>query len=136
MPAGGNVCIEIDNLENFDIARIEVASADGEAVSVIRAAKEVALPEEFALHQNYPNPFNPQTTISFDLAAAARAEMAVYNVLGQEVRLLIDGYLPAGKHSVVWDGRDDNNQQVSSGVYFYRLVSQGNALTRKMIMLK
>jgi flagellar hook assembly protein FlgD len=62
--------------------------------------------------------------------------MAVYNVLGQEVRLLIDGYLPAGKHSVVWDGRDDNNQQVSSGVYFYRLVSQSNTLTRKMIMLK
>ena len=136
MPPGGNVCLEIDNLENFDIEKIELASADGEAVSVVRAAKEVALPEEFALHQNYPNPFNPQTTISFDLAAAARAEMAVYNVLGQEVRLLIDGYLPAGKHSVVWDGRDDNNQQVSSGVYFYRLVSQGNALTRKMIMLK
>jgi hypothetical protein len=136
MPVGGNICIEIDNLENFDIERIEVASADGESVSVVRAAKEVALPEEFALHQNYPNPFNPQTTISFDLAAAAKAEVAVYNVLGQEVKLLIDGYLPAGKHSVVWDGRDDNNQQVSSGVYFYRLVSQGSALTRKMIMLK
>jgi len=88
--------------------------------------------------QNYPNPFNPQTTITFFTAEKAEnAELVIYNIKGQKVKTLIDETLPAGKHSVIWDGKDSNGKRVGSGVYFYKLeMKQGKPLIKKMLLLK
>ncbi len=94
------------------------------------------LPKEFALNQNFPNPFNPSTTIRFALPKASQVELAVYNTLGQKVATVVDGQMEAGNHAVVWDGRNSGNQQVASGVYFYRLQAGSYNQTKKMMLLK
>jgi len=96
----------------------------------------IALPTEFALNQNFPNPFNPETTISYDLADGGRVELSIFNVMGQQVKQLVSEEQPAGRYSVVWDGRDAIGRNVASGVYFYRLnATQFNAV-RKLMLLK
>jgi len=97
---------------------------------------EPNLPEEFALHQNYPNPFNPTTTISFDLNKKQDIELTVYNLLGQKVRTLYNGSISAGNHRIEWDAFDDSGHKVSSGIYFYRLITEEQAASRKMTLLK
>ena len=97
---------------------------------------KAVVPDEYALFQNAPNPFNPETTIRFSLGTAGRAEMIVFNVVGQRVRTLIDGDLDAGTHNVRWDGTDDNGRSVASGLYFYRLTSDNFTETKKMALLK
>ncbi len=95
-----------------------------------------SLPRGYVLSQNYPNPFNPTTSISFTLPSAGEVGLEVYNVLGQTVRQLQSGYLPAGRHIIEWNARDDNDEQVASGVYFYRLKTAGFSQTKKMVLLK
>ena len=89
------------------------------------------LPARLALEQNYPNPFNPVTTIAFDLPAAAQIRLAVYDLLGREVAVLADGLQPAGRHRIAVDARS-----WGSGTYLYRLTRDGQALTRKMLLIK
>lgn len=89
------------------------------------------------IHQNYPNPFNPETTISFSLPRGGNTSLAVYNLKGQLVKHLhTDLNLPAGEHSVAWDGRDEQGLAVSSGVYFCRLSCGGETVMRKMVLAK
>ncbi|MGA9118099.1 MAG: carboxypeptidase regulatory-like domain-containing protein, partial [Bacteroidota bacterium] len=76
-----------------------------------------ALPNAYVLYQNYPNPFNPSTTIDIDLPVASRVSLSVYNLLGQEVKSLVDGVLPSGRTRVVWDGKDNRGNSMSTGVY-------------------
>jgi hypothetical protein len=85
---------------------------------------------------NYPNPFNPETTINFSLNEAGPVELAIYNIKGQKIKTLVNETLPAQNYNIVWNGRDDNNQQVSSGVYFYRMNTSTYTSTRKMILMK
>ncbi len=89
-----------------------------------------------SLSQNYPNPFNPQTTIRFTLKDNAPVSLKIYNVSGQLVKTLVSGTRTAGEHTVRWDGRNDAGQAVSSGVYFYKLVTKNFSQTRKMVLLK
>jgi hypothetical protein len=89
------------------------------------------IPESFELGQNYPNPFNANTNINFDIASAGNTDLRVYNLAGQVVETLLDGYLEAGSHSVNWDA-----SKVSSGVYFYKLKSGDNVAIRKMNLVK
>ncbi|RME19554.1 MAG: T9SS C-terminal target domain-containing protein, partial [Candidatus Zixiibacteriota bacterium] len=93
-------------------------------------------PTEYSLNQNYPNPFNPTTEISFALPEAANVTLDIYNVLGQRVTSLINGELPAGEHTVTWNGTNDAGASVASGVYFYRLTAGSFVQTKKMMMLK
>ncbi|MHB9029532.1 MAG: two-component regulator propeller domain-containing protein, partial [Candidatus Latescibacterota bacterium] len=93
-------------------------------------------PPSFTLLKNYPNPFNPSTTISFSLPSTGKATLSVYSISGQKVRELVLGYLPAGVHSVVWDGRDDHGNSVSSGVYISRLESGGRVSAARMLFMK
>jgi len=97
---------------------------------------ESVLPESYSLAQNYPNPFNPTTQIGFSLPEAAAVRVDVYNVLGQQVRTLVDERLAAGYHEVTWDGRSDNGSSVSSGIYFYRMAAGDYSESRKMLMVK
>jgi ligand-binding sensor domain-containing protein len=93
-------------------------------------------PAPFMLHGNYPNPFNPSTAIEFSLPAASRVKLTVYDTTGQIVRELASGMLPAGKHSLAWEGRDDAGRPVSSGLYFARLAVGDRVLVHKMLLLK
>jgi len=94
------------------------------------------LPEVFALHQNSPNPFNPVTAIKYDMPKAGDVQIAVFNVLGQRVTDLVDGYQEAGSHEVVWNGKDDGGSSVASGIYFYRIKTSEFSDTKKMLLLK
>ncbi|MDL1893140.1 T9SS type A sorting domain-containing protein [Sphingobacteriales bacterium CHB3] len=82
---------------------------------------EGSVPASFALFQNHPNPFNPSTTIDYEIPKAGKVELHIYDVLGQHVAELLSGEQTAGKHSVVWNGQNDEGSPVSGGVYFYRL---------------
>jgi len=95
-----------------------------------------ALPETFELAQNFPNPFNPTTTIRYALPRDSRVTLKVYNLLGEEIATLVNEARPAGFHVAVWDGRNQFGQTVASGIYVYRLVGEGNSISRKMAMLK
>ncbi|MCX6831936.1 MAG: T9SS type A sorting domain-containing protein [candidate division Zixibacteria bacterium] len=97
---------------------------------------EVSLPVGFTLNQNYPNPFNPSTVITYSLTTSADVELIVVNVLGQQIRTLVNQYQSSGDHSVVWDGRDQGGNQVASGIYFYRMTSAGAVDTKKMLLMK
>jgi hypothetical protein len=85
---------------------------------------------------NYPNPFNPSTTIRFSLPETGLAELSVYNLRGECVKTLVSANLTAGTHDVAWNGTDDNNRPLSTGVYFYRLKSGSLTATGKTILLK
>lgn len=88
------------------------------------------------LGQNYPNPFNPTTNIKFNIPSASNVNLSVYNVKGQLVKTLVAGSLTAGEHTVTWNGVDNNNNSVASGVYFYRLEANGQSEMRKMLLMK
>jgi len=94
------------------------------------------LPQSYMLKQNYPNPFNPSTTIQFELPRRSVVIISVYNILGQQIRLLHNEESPAGVHTVFWDGKDDKGAIVSGGVYFYRLIADEFVDTRKMVLVK
>ena len=85
----------------------------------------------FELKQNYPNPFNPSTQISFSLAQNGFVTLSVFNLLGQEVKNLVNNSMEAGSHSISFDA-----SSLQSGVYIYKLTSSGSTLTRKMMLLK
>ena len=94
------------------------------------------LPNGFSLHQNYPNPFNPTTTIAFDLPGTAEVTLDIFNIKGQKVVTLINGFRSAGAHSVVWDATSSEGNRVASGVYYYRLRANDVSQTKRMVVLK
>jgi len=95
-----------------------------------------ALPTVFALSQNYPNPFNPTTTISFSMAEESVVSLNIYDISGRLINTLVNNNLPQGYHSVVWNGADSDNVQVSAGVYFYTLDNGAEVITNKMVLMK
>jgi len=100
----------------------------------------VNLPSLLNLGQNYPNPFNPVTTISYVITGAGprydRTRLEIFNVAGQKVRTLVDRDEIPGEYTVLWDGRDQAGREVSSGIYFYRLVRGEQEQSKKMLLLK
>jgi hypothetical protein len=95
-----------------------------------------ALPKAFALKQNYPNPFNPSTQINYELPTAGHVELAVYDLLGRRVAMLVNEEKSAGRYTATWDGTDENGSNLASGIYFYRISSGTFSDTKKMIFLK
>ncbi len=91
---------------------------------------------DLSLEQNYPNPFNPTTTIEFTLPSAGFTNLLIYNVMGQKVRELVSDTMKAGVHAVIWDGRDDSGNPVSSGIYLINLKSGEHTSTGRMLMMK
>ena len=89
-----------------------------------------------SLNTNYPNPFNPSTTISYSVKEALPVTIEIYNVKGQLVKTLINEQKAAGTHTVVWNGTDNSNRPVSSGVYYYKMNAGKYSSTKKMIMMK
>ncbi|MBN1290687.1 MAG: SBBP repeat-containing protein [Candidatus Latescibacteria bacterium] len=94
------------------------------------------VPDEFCLNPPFPNPFNPSTTLTFTLPSSDFASIIIYNIMGQQVRELVSENMTPGTHSVVWDGNDNNNRPVSSGIYFSRLTSDKYQATSKMLLIR
>jgi hypothetical protein len=99
------------------------------------------IPTEYALYQNYPNPFNPTTRIDFSLPAESNVKLVIYNILGQEIIQLVNNQMSAGNHSVTWNADDAGGNQLTSGIYLYKLTTSGVnggefQDIKKMILLK
>lgn len=121
-PDGGSVW------QQFKPATRGASNGTGNAVS---QEENSTMPENFTLHQNYPNPFNPTTTISFSLPRTEKAKLAVYDVLGRRVTMLVNQKLRAGYYKFDW-----NAQDFASGVYLYALETENHRFVKKMQLLK
>jgi len=113
-----------------------VTTQDVQITNIVGIAEEAALPEKFALSQNYPNPFNPNTTISYALPERSTVRLSIYNMLGKEIRTLVNHVEDAGYKSVQWDGLDQRGQLISTGIYIYKIQAGEFTQTRKMIFMK
>ena len=94
------------------------------------------LPDKFLLLQNYPNPFNPETHIQYILPQKRKVNLAIYDILGNQVKVLVNDIQEAGKKEVVWGGTNMKNQRVSSGIYFYRLQTDEFIETKRMLLIR
>ncbi|MCK4427390.1 MAG: T9SS type A sorting domain-containing protein [candidate division Zixibacteria bacterium] len=93
-------------------------------------------PKDFELYQSYPNPFNNQTIIKYNLLKSCEVNLTIYNILGQRVKTLVEGYQEAGTKSINWDGKDEKGKDLASGIYFYQLRAGEVAQTKRMVLLK
>ncbi len=94
-------------------------------------ASNLNVPKVFQLRQNYPNPFNPTTTIEFALPKESNVTLKLFDILGREVAILVDGELESGVHKIDFNGKD-----LASGMYFYRIHVEGFLATKKLLLLK
>jgi len=94
------------------------------------------LPKEFVLHQNYPNPFNPYTKIEYQLPKITKVTLKIFNILGQEIKTLVNQEQEPGNYQIMWDGTNNLGIKVSSGIYLYLFKGDGFVQTKKMILLK
>ena len=127
------------NLESGETVTFNTSDIEeitfGPDVSVEEMVEFISqIPIEFL--KNYPNPFNPRTTISFAIAEPGKAKVEIFNIKGQKVKTLLNKHLKGGKHSVIWNGTDNSNKKVSSGVYFYQVSVNNEQKVKKMLMLK
>ena len=88
------------------------------------------------VYQNYPNPFNPATNLSFSLKERENVKISIYNLKGQKINSIVDQEFSSGRHNIVWNGKNDEHKEVSSGVYFYRIETESEIKTKKMLLLK
>ena len=119
-----------------ELATVDAAGDLITAVLAPGAATVHLVPQTYVLEQNFPNPFNPQTEIRFQLPSSAPVSLRVYDILGQQVAVLVTGNLPAGYHRVAWDARNAQGQAAASGVYFYVLETDTFRQTRKLLLLR
>jgi hypothetical protein len=115
---------------------ISVVITPSTLVTSIQQDGDNIQPTSLKLSQNYPNPFNGQTTIEFDIPQTENISIKIYNELGQEVRELFSGLRLAGYNSLIWDGKNNYGNTVSSGKYFYQINTSNYTSTKKMIFLK
>ena len=125
------------NIEGvFYLDDLRLVSGLERPITAVLSAVDTGAPADFGLGQNYPNPFNSSTLIRFDLAEAGPVELAVYNLAGQQVAVLVDGVQGAGSYAVHWDGRAAAGGALASGMYLYRLRAGAAVQTRKMLLLR
>lgn len=135
MVEGNEYCFRSEVVDQPVRFKIWIGSEAYVSEAIMKLEDE--LPNTMALHANFPNPFNPSTIIKFDVARSGPVKLKVYNILGQEIITLVDGYHETGKdYSVAWNGKDAMGRSVASGVYIYRLVAGRITKTRKMLLLK
>ncbi len=106
-----------------------------ERIPVSNEDNDISLVNQFTA-SNYPNPFNPETTISFNMPQAGKANVQIYNLRGQLVKTLLNDQVSVGIKNVVWNGTDAQNRPVASGLYFYRIKTDKNTIQRKMLLQK
>jgi len=122
-----NAALDFTDSTYYDISldnQIEVTGGTGVETNSV-------MPSQFNLSQNYPNPFNPTTTISFELPVSGKTTLKIYNLLGNEVATLVNGYVSAGSHQIVFDA-----SKLETGIYYYKLTAGDFSATKKLILIK
>ena len=126
-----------------DYTRGESAASNEVFIPVITSVEPIdlaTLPKDFSLDQNYPNPFNPATTIKYQLPKPSEVTVKIFNINGQLVKTLVEQKQLAGFYSITWNGKDETEQQVTSGVYLYQIRARGEkesfVQTRKMVLVR
>jgi flagellar hook assembly protein FlgD len=94
------------------------------------------LPSHYSLQQNYPNPFNPETRITFECPVASHVGLYIFDMAGRLVRTLADNSLQPGRHTILWDGRDDRGRNVASGIYLCSMTADGFKENKKMTLIR
>ncbi len=132
----GSNPVELLDPGEFHIYTTEkLPTPEGDIISDVEEI-ENEVPNKFSLAQNYPNPFNPSTVINFSIPYAANIELSIFNILGEKVKTLVSGEILPGSYNVNWNGTNDFNQQLTSGIYFYRLKTSNFIQTKKMILIR
>ena len=137
----GIYSVVIDSSRNRIIADVShfstlVLYGETETTGTDEIVSESQIPNEFSLEQNYPNPFNPETKIIYQIPKISRVTIKIYNILGQEVRTLVDKEQTMGKYKVIWDGKNNSGNAVSSGMYIYQLRTKDFINSKRMILLR
>ncbi len=130
-------------LNNFNLVCILSERVDGQFITA-RSLSDFApvanidqtVVRKSTIIGNYPNPFNPITTIAYNLANSGPVDITIYNVKGQKVKTVVSGNQNSGSHTITWNGTDENNRNVSSGVYYYKLSTNDSVQIRKAILMK
>ncbi len=120
----GVVVEEGATTSDVDLTLVAIVGVDDEVVTTTK------------LLSNYPNPFNPVTNIAYSINETGNVTINVYNLKGQLVKSLVNEVIETGDHIVTWNGRDNSNKSVASGVYFYKMQSSNYTATKKMILMK
>ena len=138
-----DTALELDGTYYYKVYAFDFSGNQSEASDEVSAQIATgvesdghAVPTEFSLNQNYPNPFNPSTSIRFGVPDAGRVKISVYDIRGAHVRTLATGQFAAGYHTVTWNGLNDAGVQVANGTYMYRLETDAQIFTKKMVFLK
>jgi subtilisin family serine protease len=125
---------DIPNADTLTISLFGVCS------NVLGLPESTTIPKEFRISQNYPNPFNPTTRIYYDLPVTSNVQIEVYDILGKKVKVLVNAQMKAGSHEINWNGSNESNNKVSSGIYIYKFSAKSNQKNfnaiKKMVFLK
>jgi hypothetical protein len=131
---GSSVTVVPADTNQPETGVITVSNSSWSTPGLVTDVRELAGaggPSAFSLDQNYPNPFNPSTNLRFELSEAVHTRLSVFNTIGQEVGVLVNGPLGAGRYEVTFDARD-----LESGVYFYRMIAGRFFEVKKMILIR
>jgi len=124
---------DLVDIQDFYLYSNRVMLPTGDNVSL---ADVIVMPEKFTIHQNYPNPFNPVTTLRYDLPEQTHVNIIIYDMLGKQVKTLINQTQDAGYRSIIWDATNAYSKPVSAGVYLYQIQAGEYMQTKKMVLLK
>jgi len=117
-------------LYRIDRSKLRKEAAPGDYM------QQVVQCQSYKLQQNYPNPFNPETAISYQLPEACHVTLKIFNLLGQQIKTLVDHDAPAGSHTIRWDGKDENGHNLASGIYIYRLEAGPYVASKKLALVR
>jgi len=137
MPTNGATIISITGVAHYAYGEFQIYPRNDADITFSTGVDDPVLAEDFILLSNYPNPFNPVTTISYSLRTSGDIKLSIYDLLGQEVTTLINAHRNGGQvYQVIWDGRNNHSQPLPSGIYFTRLSTSEQTLTKKITLLK
>lgn len=131
-----SILITLSNGESQIIPLSEISSLTFTGDVSLKDISKIASIAVINRLNNYPNPFNPTTNISFNLETEGVTKLDIFNIRGQKVKTIFNGFLENGTHSFEWNGTNENNLKVASGVFFYRVTQNNNQKINKMIMIK
>ena len=133
--SGSGELLRIEGISDISSIVVDARGLDNAALKA-EISVGTQLPGAFAVRPNYPNPFNPQTTISFDMSRTGPVQVGIFDLGGRCVRTLLNESRAAGTHTVLWNGMDDAGKPAASGTYLYRVRTDGQEVTRKMLLMK
>jgi hypothetical protein len=130
------IIVTVGEAGNLSVTDVDVQMTPMSATSVEEEGEITSVPNEFELSQNYPNPFNPTTTIRYALPKGSHVTLKIYNLRGELVKILVNGYQSAQNHQVTWNGDNESGQKVAAGIYLYQLQAGDYQKTMRLILLK